>query len=272
VLSQIKLAVDEGPDQPVTVVQRLGLPDQQVFQVAWDDLDRSFEPDHLTSIYVPAMAEPVGAELVRFAELMRTLRERCPWDAAQTHSSLTRHLLEETYEVLDAIDGFERTGDPAHLEEELGDLLFQVYFHAAVAAEEGHFTLADVARGIHDKLVARHPHVFAGAEIPDPADAHSAWEAMKRAEKKRTSIFDGIPPDLPALALAHKVLSKAAASGDDFPLPTAQQAWAALDDGADAEAFGQVLLATVAAARAAGVDAEAALRSATRRLRDSSQA
>lgn len=271
VLSEIKLAVDDGPEQPVTVVQRLGLPDQHVFQVAWNDLDRAFEPDHLTSIYVPALAAPVGAELVRFAELMRTLRERCPWDAAQTHASLTRHLLEETYEVLDAIDGFERTGNPTHLEEELGDLLFQVYFHATLAAEEGHFTLADVARGIHDKLVARHPHVFAGADIPDPADAHSAWEAMKRAEKKRTSIFDGIPPDLPALALAHKVLSKAAASGADIPVAGIGPALSVLDSptaaGPEAaEAFGSVLLAVVAAARTAGVDAEHALRSATLRL------
>ncbi len=141
------------------VLSRLGLPDESVRTVAWDDLDREVEPDHLTSVFIPVLAAPVAGEVARFAELVRTLRERCPWDREQTHASLTRHLLEETYEVLEAIgaldveagEGFE------HLEEELGDLLFQVVFHATLAAEEGHFTLADVARGIHDKLVHRHP-------------------------------------------------------------------------------------------------------------------
>ena len=139
--------------------------------MAWEELDRTVEPDHLTCLWIPALAEPVAAELARFAELVRTLRARCPWDRQQTHRSLTRHLLEETYEVLEAID--ELDAGPAgyeHLEEELGDLLFQVAFHATLAAEAGQFTLADVARGVHDKLVDRHPHVFGppgqpGAEL-----------------------------------------------------------------------------------------------------------
>ena len=132
-LSEIKLAVEDGPD--VTVLQRLGLPDEAVTTVAWAELDRAVEPDHLTCLWIPTLAEPVAAELVRFAELVRTLRARCPWDRQQTHRSLTRHLLEETYEVLEAID--ELDAGPAgydHLEEELGDLLFQVAFHATLAA------------------------------------------------------------------------------------------------------------------------------------------
>jgi len=130
--------------------------------VAWADLDRSLEPDHLTSVFLDRLAAPVSAEMARLEELVRTLRERCPWDREQTHASLTRHLVEETYEVLDAIAevtsadaagaaGLDRA--VSHLEEELGDLLFQVYFHSRLASERGWFTLADVAAGVHDKLV-----------------------------------------------------------------------------------------------------------------------
>ncbi len=186
VLSEVKLSVESTPDEPVTVLHHLGLPDETVVEVPWDDLDRSFEPDHLTSVWIPQLAAPVAAELVALDELVRTLRERCPWDRRQTHASLGRHLLEESYEVLEAIDALSSVdggtdvpmardhvpGDHeatavAHLEEELGDLLFQVYFHATLAAEEGRFTLADVARGVHDKLVSRHPHVFGDVDRRD---------------------------------------------------------------------------------------------------------
>ncbi len=167
VLADIKLAVDDGPE--VVVLQRLGLPDESVRTVAWDELDRVVEPDHLTSLWIPQLAAPVAGEVARFHELVRTLRAECPWDRAQTHASLTRHLLEETYEVLEAIDHVdpERARGFEALEEELGDLLFQVVFHATIAAEAGQFTLSDVVRGVHDKLVARHPHVFADAAADD---------------------------------------------------------------------------------------------------------
>ena len=254
VLSDVKLAVDDGPT--VTVVQRLGLPDEAVFDVAWDDLDRAFEPDHLTSLYVPGLAAPVGAELVRFAELVRTLRERCPWDREQTHRSLTRYLLEETYEVLEAIE----SGSPEHLEEELGDLLFQVYFHATIAAEAGDFTLADVARGIHDKLHRRHPHVFGDAASDDLV---RSWEELKKAEKGRASVFEGIPSGLPALLYAHKVVRKAATL--DVSVAPAE-----IPD--DEGALGALLLAIVAAAADRRLDAEAALRAAAARLRDEAAA
>ncbi|HEX3621070.1 MAG TPA: MazG nucleotide pyrophosphohydrolase domain-containing protein, partial [Acidimicrobiales bacterium] len=169
VLSDIKLALD-GPSSDVTVLQRLGLADESVTTVPWVDLDRAVEPDHLTSVFLPTAAPRVAAEVARFNELVRTLRARCPWDREQTHRTLTRHLLEETYEVLEAIEDLDVEAGEGfdHLEEELGDLLFQVVFHATLAAEEGHFTLADVARGIHDKLVHRHPHVFAGVEADTP--------------------------------------------------------------------------------------------------------
>ncbi len=267
VLSDVKLAVEDPPATPVTVLQRLGLPDEAVFDVEWSELDRSFEPDHLTSLWVPELAAPVGAELVALEQLMATLREQCPWDRTQTHASLTRHLLEESYEVLDALleldraqaGGADRAEDAAyaHVEEELGDLLFQVVFHARIAAEAGRFTLADVARGIHDKLVARHPHVFAGADY-DPSSAEGTWEEIKRAEKQRASALDGIPATLPSLLYAAKAVKRAAAVGvpvEPAPLP-------------DPDRLGGQLLALVAAARAAGVDAEVALRIAADRLID----
>jgi len=264
VLSEIKLSVDEPPDEPVTVLHHLGLDDEAIWQVDWSDLDRSFEPDHLTSLWIPALAAPVASELVALDELVRTLREQCPWDKRQTHASLGRHLLEEAHEVLEAIDAVSSTdamstadavssangvamhqGDSsesldavAHLEEELGDLLFQVYFHAALAAEAGRFTLADVARGIHDKLVLRHPHVF-GDVTADTADEVAAnWEAIKKAEKGRSSVTEGIPASLPALALASKLQRKAAAVG--MVLPT-------LADEAARVAQGVAVLAETAA-------------------------
>ena len=188
VLSDIKLAVEDGPSQPVTVLQRLGLADEAVFEVDWDDLDRVVSADHLTSIWIPQLAAPVGAELVRFHELMRTLRAECPWDRVQTHATLRPYLIEETYEVLEVLDklAVEPEDDLAinQLEEELGDLLMQVVFHATLAAESGWFSLADVARGIHDKLVRRHPHVFGGVEAVDADAVKVTWEQIKAAEKR----------------------------------------------------------------------------------------
>ena len=148
---------------------------------------------------------------------MRTLRRECPWDREQTHRSLTRHLLEETYETLEAIEALDESDSSvAHLEEELGDLLFQVFFHATLAAEEGWFTLADVARVIHDKLVHRHPHVFGDVTAGTSEQVLVNWEQIKKAEKGRDSIMDGVPGDLPSLLYAHKLQRKAASVGFDW--------------------------------------------------------
>jgi tetrapyrrole methylase family protein/MazG family protein len=280
VLSEIKLAVDEAPAAPVVVLQRLGLADETVFPVDWADLDRSFEPDHLTSLWIPSLAAPVGAELVRFHELVRTLREQCPWDREQTHRTLTKHLLEEAYEVLDAIealDPFDAATDE-HFSEELGDLLFQVEFHATIAEQEGRFTMADVARGIHDKLVRRHPHVF-GSVAADTADQVLAnWEQIKKAEKGHESVMDGLPGNLPALLYATKVQKKAAGVGFDWDdvqgaLPKIAEEVAelqgALDDPtAVRDELGDLLFSVVNVARHLGVDPEAALRAATMKFRE----
>ncbi|MBX3284516.1 MAG: MazG family protein [Actinobacteria bacterium] len=276
VLSDVKLAVDDAPAEPVVVLQRLGLPDESVTTVAWADLDRSFEPDHLTSLYVPQLAAPVAGEVAAFVELVATLRSECPWDAEQTHRTLTRHLLEETYEVLEALEAVGDGGPEvdanayAHLEEELGDLLFQIVFHTTLATEAGAFGLADVARGIHDKLVHRHPHVFGAVQVGGADDVVANWEAIKKAEKGRDSVFDGIPSNLPALLYALKVHKKAdgVARAVVAELPTVAAAVAAAEATPDDAALGDLLLAAVALARAADVDPETALRGAAARLRD----
>lgn len=261
VLSDIKLAVDLDDPPDVTVLQGLGTADESIVSVAWDDLDRAIDPDHLTSLWIPPLAAPIASELQRFADVVVTLRRECPWDREQTHQSLTRHLIEESYEVLEAIDGLDADPDTgfAHLQEELGDLLFQVFFHATLAAETGEFTLADVATGIHDKLVLRHPHVFAEVDVEGADDVVANWEAIKKQEKGRDSVFDGIPVGLPALLRSLKVLKKADATG----LVTEQ---AGEGDLSRAEVVGATLLTIVEQARTAGIDPEESLRQATAAL------
>jgi XTP/dITP diphosphohydrolase len=192
-----------------------------------------------------------GARLLDLVAVMDRLRSPggCPWDAEQTHASLLRYLVEETYEVVEAVE----TGDREHLAEELGDLLLQVVFHARVAAEhpEAPFTVDDVAAGITDKLVRRHPHVFGDVHAPTAEHVEANWELAKAAEKGRTSALDGIPGGLPALARAEKVLDRLHRHGVDVALPEPTD-------------VGTRLLQDVAAARAEGTSAEQALRSALR--------
>ena len=275
VLSDVKLAVDDPP-ATVTVLQRLGLPDESVREVAWDDLDRVVDADHLTSLWIPTLAAPVAHELVRFAELVRTLRQRCPWDQEQTHASLTRHLLEEAYETVEAIEGLasaEGREGMDHLEEELGDLLFQVYFHATLAAEEGHFTLADVARGIHDKLVHRHPHVFGDVVAATAGQVVANWDRIKTEEKGRSSVMEGIPSALPSLLHAAKVQRRAASLGFDWEsvegaYPKVAEELEELRAEPSEEELGDLLFAVVNVARHLGFDPEGALRAATGKFRD----
>ncbi|PIE21379.1 MAG: nucleoside triphosphate pyrophosphohydrolase [Arachnia propionica] len=182
---------------------------------------------------------------------MARLRVECPWDAKQTHRSLLSYLIEETCEVVDAVEA----GSDAELVEELGDLLLQIYFHSQIASEDDRFDLDDVARGISDKLVHRHPHVFAAAETP--ADVHLLWEARKREEKGRTSSLDGIAESMSSLARAYKVISRARAHGVEVALP---------DDNVTEAEVGDQIIALVARAQASGLDPDAATRDAVRRL------
>jgi XTP/dITP diphosphohydrolase len=207
-------------------------------------------------------AEP-GRALVELARVMERLRAECAWKAGQTHRSLARYLLEETHETLEAID----TGDAEHLREELGDLLLQVYFHAVIAAEAGEYTIDDVADDLIAKMVRRNPHVFppAGASPApgqDAASINEVWESIKAAEKQRTSVLDGLPPTLPALLLADKVLDRLSRT----PAEPSVVADRTVRSGDPATDIGERLLALVAESRAAGVDPEQALRDAVRRV------
>jgi XTP/dITP diphosphohydrolase len=227
-----------------------------------------------------------GARLLDLVTVMDRLRSPggCPWDAVQTHETLTAYLLEEAYEVVEAIE----TGDRTALEEELGDVLLQVAFHARVAQEDetAPFDIDDVAAGIVAKLVRRHPHVFAagsgsghGAENDGPEitaeHVEASWDRIKTAEKGRESVLDGIPATLPALARADAVLGRLARAGLPGRHDRADRAEAGSDAGYaddtaeplgwDSEAVGETLLDVVDRARSAGVDAEAALRAAVRR-------
>jgi XTP/dITP diphosphohydrolase len=189
--------------------------------------------------------------LVELVEMMARLRVECGWKAAQTHRTLARHLLEETYETLEAIE----TGDPAHLCEELGDVLLQVYLHAAIAAQAGEFDIEDVARGLREKMLRRNPHVFGDVVETDPARINETWETVKAAEKQRTGLLDGIPLELPALSRAAKVLDRLERAGGSLAPPDPDRR----DD------VGDRLFALVAEARETGIDPEQALRDAVRR-------
>ena len=202
-----------------------------------------------------------GERLLDLVEVMDRLRSPggCPWDAEQTHASLVKYLLEEAYETAEAIED----GDDAALREELGDVLLQVVFHARIAQDEQGWNIDDVAAGIADKLVRRHPHVFAGAQANTAGDVEANWEALKAAEKGRTSAADGVPLAQPALALASALVGRAAKAGLDVPVSGVIEA----PDVVDADSIGDLLMAVVALARAAKVDPEAALRAAARRYR-----
>ena len=209
--------------------------------------------------------DPAGARLLDLVVVMDRLRRGCPWDREQTHRTLVRYLLEETYETVEAIE----SGDPDHLREELGDLLLQVVFHARVAEESAQqpFDIDDVAAGIVEKLVRRHPHVFApdnAGERTTAAAVQAGWDDIKATEKSRASAMDGIPAGLPALSLADKVVGRAArvvADGEALPEEPARPA--GYDDWSP-EAVGEALLAVVVAAQARGLDAEQALRDRVR--------
>jgi tetrapyrrole methylase family protein / MazG family protein len=282
VLSDVKLALLErlAPGTPVTVLQRLGLPDEAVFEVPLEDLDRAVEPDHLTSVFTTLGPGGPGAAWEGLVALIERLRAPggCPWDAEQTHHSLARHLLEEAYEVFEAIEalppdapgGDEPVPEGAWeaLEEELGDLACQVVFHATFAREAGAFTITDVARGIHDKLVRRHPHVFGEVKVSGADQVVANWERIKAAEKGKTSLMDEVPSALPSLLYAHKLYRQAGSVGLDFgtveeAADRAREELVSVVEAVPGELearLGEALAALVYLARAGGVDAESALR------------
>jgi tetrapyrrole methylase family protein/MazG family protein len=302
VLADVALLVDSdlvGSDVTAVVLHHLGLPDERVERLSIVELASFRDPDHLTSVYLEGLRGP-GDAVDDLVGLMDELRERCPWDRVQTHTSLGRYLLEESYEALDALEALAAalddeaehgaTPDSAtlvraaahHAEEELGDVLFQLVFHARLGIEEGLFDLRGVADAVRHKIVARHPHVFADAVATTPDVVAARWEELKRDEKGRDSVMDGIPDALPALSLMAKVRRKSLAAGlgmRDAPalLDATRDALSRLslepgmpDDatiGADresTEAIGVALEAVCDLARLVGVDPEQALRDRAR--------
>lgn len=241
------------------------MPDSDPALSLADDADRSGHE-----------SERLNVAVARLDELVRTLREQCPWDREQTHTSLRRYLLEETYETLEALDA--RAGGDGTAEdldrdlcEELGDLLYQVWFQAHLASERGAFDIVDVALGVREKLVARHPHVYGDVEAADADAVRANWDAIKLEEKGRDSVMDGIPQTLPALLRAVKVQKRAAAAGleaNDPPqgaFSDTEGALARLRADPSEHSLGELLLAAVELGRRIKIDPEDALRSATER-------
>lgn len=267
------------PTTSVCVVFHAGLPEQELRWMTAHDLGRVHDADHLTSLYVPDVRD-VGAAVVDLVSLMTILRDKCAWDQEQTHASLARHLLEESYEVIDALERYSiaLAGDgdidatAHHVEEELGDLLFQIVFHAHLGGEQETFSLASIAEAVHHKLVDRHPHVFGDVTVTSAEDAEARWERLKKQEKQRESVTDGIAWELPGLVLHAKLLRKAASVGVVTPEGSAalQRARSVLGTMApdDAEAWREVLLSLSVVAKSGGVDLEGVARSLALSLRD----
>ncbi len=280
VASDTKLSLMETypDDHNVVLVQNLGLPDEKISPIELFELDRQQGIDHLTSLYVPPLDTSKKVfTLDPLVDIMATLRSPggCPWDLLQSHESLRRNLIEEVYEVIEAID----LKDVDLLCEELGDLLLQIVFHARMAEECGDFSMQDVVDGIVSKLVRRHPHVFGDVSLEDAAAVITSWDNIKKEEKKeRKSVLDGVPKDLPALMSAYKLQHKASKVGFDW----AEMApvWGKIAEEIDElkaavashaqneieEELGDVLFSVVNLSRFLHVDAEVALNGTNRKF------
>ncbi len=277
--SEAKLSLMEllPDDYEVVYTHNLGLDDESIRRIPLYELDRQSDIDHLTSLYVPPLKKPVTFELRPLVEVMKTLRSPggCPWDIAQTHESLRRNLIEECYEVIEAIEAKDSHG----LCEELGDLLMQIVFHARMAEEAGFFDMQDVIDEITEKLIRRHPHVFGEVSVADAAEVLVNWDEIKKKEKpERKSAIDGIPIQLPALIYAEKVQHKAAKVGFDWDeigpvwdkcaeeIAELKEAVAENDADHIEDEFGDLVFAVVNLARFLKVDPELALRRANKKF------
>ncbi|MFP3853480.1 MAG: nucleoside triphosphate pyrophosphohydrolase [Anaerolineales bacterium] len=278
IASDIKLTLmNQYPEgHPITLLSAAGTEGESIEHKELYELDRETEFGSMSCLYIPPMEE--GSSFESFQELVAHLRspEGCPWDREQTHLSLRQHMLEEAYETLEALDA----EDPQELEEELGDLMLQLVLQTQIAVEEGEFLMADVLRGIHQKLVRRHPHVFGDVDVEDVPEVLSNWEGLKAAERqeggKEESALAGVPKSLPALAQAEEYQSRAARLGFDWPeasgvlakiqeeLAEVAEAEGELEQAAE---IGDLLFAVVNYARWLKVDPEASLRQANAKFR-----
>lgn len=274
--SDVKLTLLNAyaPEHEVTLVSGAGTPNVEVETCALRELDHRPTFGDWATLYVPP-AE-AGASVAALQDILAHLRspEGCPWDREQTHETMRHNLLEETYEVLEAID----TDDVGKLREELGDLLMLVLFHTQMAAEAGDFTLPQVVGGVVEKLVRRHPHVFGETNVADSREVARNWEQLKAAERGEEAMgrgpFDGVPVALPALAGAHEIQARAVRLGFDWP--AVEGVWDKVQEELEElrlageprrePEFGDVLFSLVNLARWLDVDAESALRAANRRF------
>jgi tetrapyrrole methylase family protein/MazG family protein len=274
VASNLKLTLmNQYPDDfQVTLIHAAGSPDALVESLPLYEMDRSANISHLTSLYVPALGDMASFE--RFQEIIAYLRapEGCPWDREQTHESLRRYLLEETHEVLDAID----RGDMDALADELGDVLLQVVLHTQIAIDDGEFRMADVLRAVNHKMIRRHPHVWGDVAVGDSGQVLQNWEALKQREKAEKadatpeSLLDGIPTSMAPLLQSFKLQHKAGKVGFDWPdvMPVADKIREELAEVLAAETpdermkeLGDLLFVVVNLGRHIGIeDSESALR------------
>lgn len=280
VAAEVKMTLNAlYPDEhPAYLVHAAGTADEYVEALALYEIDRSDRIGVMTALYLPPLGENTSLE--SFQEIVARLRapDGCPWDRQQTHQSLASHLLEETYETLDAIEA----GDPLKLREELGDLLLQVVLHAQIAFEEGDFTMADVLQGISKKIIRRHPHVFGDVEIRDVQGVLQNWERLKQAEREENgevehSALDGVPHALPALLQAQEYQERAARLGFDWfdvqgvlekITEEVRELQEVTSETELVEEFGDVLFSLVNLARWKKINAEFALRAANQRFRE----
>lgn len=275
----------------VTVLHHVGLSDEVVTTLSAKELFTFAQADHLTSLWIDEL-RTAGDATEDLVDLMRRLRRECPWDQEQDHASLTRHLLEEAYEALDALEAFARARASAeaieeataHLQEELGDVLFQIIFHAELGDEEELFNFASIADAVRVKLIGRHPHVFGDVEVTSSNDVASRWEVLKQEEKGRESVTDGIAWQLPALTLYAKLLRKAThvdvarLDGEGArarAIDSLRRLKLGVESAKDAQSssrvegeWGDILTATLNCAQWSGVDLEGVLRERARLLRD----
>ena len=220
IASDVKLALleDLPADYRIYIIQAAGSKDEKIIGVSLEELDRQTSLSNLTSVYIPKVpAELLMHQFYSLKEIISTLRgpHGCPWDRKQTHASLKKYLIEETYEVLEAID---KEDDDA-IAEELGDVLLQVMLHSQIGEDDGYFTIDDVIRHISEKMIRRHPHVFGDAVVRDEEELSKTWEKIKKEEKredKETSLLDSLTEGLPATLLAEEVQKKVAKVGFDW--------------------------------------------------------
>jgi tetrapyrrole methylase family protein/MazG family protein len=277
--SEVKLTLmNQYPDDYlVKLMHAAGTAEERIETIPLHELDHH-EVGHLTSLYVPPLPQPSGFETFQGTIAHLRAPDGCPWDREQTHQSLRRNLLEETYEALDALDA----DDAEALREELGDLLLQIVLHSQIAVESGEFSMADVIATIDAKLKRRHPHVFGDVQVSGVGDVVANWEAIKKNERDENgqeskSALDGVPVDLPALTQAEAYGDRAARVGFDWSdvggvLDKVSEELREIQEAGDsderAEEFGDLLFALVNAARWMKIDPEAALRSANRKFAD----